>query len=165
VTKLPTSIVSGSASGAERGGLDAAIALDLGWGGWARMGWVADDGVIPEIYRDRMRQSSSPERGMVIRLNIQDSDGTLLLSFGTELVASAAFTAAECDRQRKAFLHLVLPAGDRSQVPDTVRREVIDWITEDGINVLNIAGPLEREEPSVQAVARDALVWIFEDEV
>jgi hypothetical protein len=155
-----TAIVSDASPGAARGGQDAAIELDLGHGGWHASG---DD--PPEIYRDRMRATSSTNRGIARRLNVQDSDGTLILSFAPKLFRSAAYIADAAEQQRKAYLHVVLPQGDRSQMPEAVAADIRDWIRESRISILHVAGPSEDEEPGIEAATRDALVWIFEDEV
>lgn len=155
-----TTILGGAAAGAERGGLDAAIALGLEYGGWRSLG---DD--PPEICASRMRTTSSGNRGIARRLNVQDSDGTLILSLARDLVGGAAFVARAAESQRKNYLHIVLPAGDRSQMPEAVAGGVREWIRDGLISVLNVAGPTEDEAPGIQATTRDALVWIFEDEV
>lgn len=155
-----TTILGGATPGAERGGQDAAIELGLEYGGWR-----AFDDHPPDIYASHMRATSSSNRGIARRLNVQDSDGTLLLSFARDLTGPAAFVARAAESQRKAYLHVVLPAGDRSQMPEAVAQEIRDWIREAPISVLNIAGPIEEDEPGIQAATRDALVWIFEDEV
>lgn len=155
-----TTILGGATPGAERGGQDAAIELGLEYGGWR----VHDDHP-PDIYASRMRATPSSNPGVARRLNVQDSDGTLLLSFARELAGPAAFVARAAESQRKAYLHVVLPAGDRSQMPEAVASEIRAWIRDAPISVLNVAGPTEDEEPGIQAATRDALVWIFEDEV
>lgn len=160
-----TAIVSGGQTGADRGGLEAAIQLGLGYGGWAPKGWRAEDGQVPEIYRTHMRESASPEYGMRTRLNVQDSDGTLIVSIGRELTGGSAFTAKQAKAQKKPCKHIELPAGGRSRVPDAVRAALLEWISENCISVLNVAGPRESKEPGLQAAVRDALVWIFEDGV
>lgn len=155
-----TAIVSDATPGAARGGLDAAIELDLGNGGWR-----ANGDEPPAIYAERMRATSSTNRGIARRLNVQDSDGTLIVSFRPKLAGVAAFVAEHAEQQRKAYLHVVLPDGDRSKMPEQVAREVREWIREAPISILNVAGPTEEEEPGIQEATRDALVWIFEDEV
>jgi len=160
-----TTIMSGGQTGADRGGLDAAIALDLEWGGWMPKGRLAEDGVIPEIYAARMREAAQPSMSLRTRLNIQDSDGTLLLSFRSELDGGSAFTAEVAERTKKPYLHLVLPDGGRSAIPTEVRDAVLEWISTAHISVLNVAGPRESKEPGIQAAVRDALVWIFEPAV
>lgn len=158
-----TAIVSGAQTGADRGGLQAAIDLDLGWGGWAPAGWRAEDGEIPLIYRERMKLTSSSDYGMRTRLNVQDSDGTLIISFAEKLTGGSEFTMKTCERTNKSHLHLVLPDRGRAKIPEEVRAGVLEWIDKAHINVLNVAGPRESKEPGLQEAVRDALVWIFED--
>jgi len=155
-----TAIVSDATPGAARGGIDAAIELDIGNGGWRATG---DE--PPAIYAERMRATSSTNRGIARRLNIQDSDGTLVVSFKPKLAGVAAFITEHATRMRKAYLHVVLPDGDRSKMPESVAQEVREWIREAPISILNVAGPTEEECPGIQEAVRDMLVWIFEDEV
>lgn len=153
-----TTIVSTAAAGAERGALDAAIELDLPYGGWR----AAED-EVPAIYSERMRATTG-DRGMARRLNVQDSDGTLIVTVRPELAGPAAFVDRAVEQQRKASLHVCLPAMGGSQVPESLARQVREWILEDGISVLHVAGPSEGEEPGIQEATRDMLVWIFEDQ-
>ena len=160
-----TAIISGGQTGADRGGLQAAIDLGIGWGGWAPAVWRAEDGQIPEIYRERMKCTSSSDYGMRTRLNVQDSDGTLIISFAEKLTGGSEFTVKTCERQDKAHLHLVLPDRGRSMVPDEVRAGVLEWIDKARISVLNVAGPRESKEAGLQQAVRDVLVWILEERV
>lgn len=143
-------IVSGGQTGADRGGLDAALSHGLEIGGWAPQGYKAEDGVIPERYRVHMRESVSPNYGLRTRLNAQDSDGTLLLSFASTLTGGSKFTGDQLKHQRKPCKHLVLPRG-RGVVPVEVTLALWDWLEEKGIAVLNIAGPRESKERGLQA--------------
>lgn len=52
-------IVSGGQTGADRGGLLAAMDLGLDWGGWAPKGWRSEDGAIPSCYREKMQEIGS----------------------------------------------------------------------------------------------------------
>lgn len=160
-----TAIISGGQTGADRGALQAAIDLGIGHGGWAPAGWRSEDGQIPEIYRERMKCTSSSDYGMRTRLNVQDSDGTLIISFAEKLTGGSEFTVKTCERQDKAHLHLVLPDRGRSMVPDEVRTGVLEWIDKARISILNVAGPRESKEPGLQQAVRDVLVWIFEERV
>lgn len=152
------SIVSGATPGAERGALDAAIELDLGFGGWVARG---DD--VPAIYAARMRASASPDSAMVRRLNIQDSDGTLILTARPELRGAARSVDIAVEVQRRSSLHVVLPALGRSQVPEALAEQVRAWIREDRITVLHVSGATEAEEPGIGEAARDFLIWVLED--
>ena len=160
-----TAIVSGAQTGADRGGLQAAIDLGLGYGGWAPQGWRAEDGTVPAVYREHMRESTSRDYGLRTRLNVQDSDGTLIISFAEQLTGGSAFTARAAKSQRKPCKHLVLPAKGETRIPDAVRTSLLEWIRDQRISVLNVAGPRESKEPGIEQAVRDALVWVFEDEM
>ena len=45
-----TKIISGGQTGADRGGLDAALHLGIPCGGWCPKGRLAEDDVIPDEY-------------------------------------------------------------------------------------------------------------------
>ncbi|MBR4259250.1 MAG: hypothetical protein IKQ17_09475, partial [Kiritimatiellae bacterium] len=94
-------IVSGGQTGVDRGALEAAVALGLEFGGWAPHGWIAEDGTVPEQYRERMQEH--PSMGGRARdyrertkANVRDSHATLILvdslplSGGTKLTENTA---------------------------------------------------------------------------
>jgi hypothetical protein len=158
---MTITIVSGGQTGSDRGAMDAAIRLGLSYGGWATADYKAEDGRVPEIYASKMRQSSSREYGIRTRLNVQDSDATLIVSYAEKLTGGSDFTARECKRQRKPCKHLVLPRG-RGQVTPALRGTLLDWLHGNHVAVLNVAGPRESKEPGLQAATCAALVWILD---
>lgn len=150
---LVTAIVSTALPGAPRGALDAAIELGLGHGGWR-----AADLEVPEIYAAHQRTTTSP--GLAARLNVQDSDGTLIVTAGPPpLDGRARFVAEACQAQRKPAKHIQLTAGDRTRVPDAVRAALLAWIDDNHVSVLHVAGDVE-----LQDATRDLLVWLLEDD-
>ena len=110
-----------------------------------------------------MKCTTSSDYGMRTRLNVQDSDGTLIISFAEQLTGGSKFTIETCVRQDKAHIHLVLPERGKTRIPDEVRAGVLEWIDKARISVLNVAGPRESKEPGLQQAVRDTLVWIFEE--
>lgn len=157
-----TTIVSGAAPGADRGAIEAGVELGLRVQGWHTV-LELGRGTLPVPYTENAKPTLSPR--MRARLNVQDSDGTLILSVAAAVPAHAHYADEACEHQRKASLHVVLPAGGASTIPDEVRKGVLDWMREEKIHVLHVTGPTEREEPGVQQAVRDALVWIFEDDI
>ncbi len=155
-----TSIVTGGAPGAQRGAIEAATDLGLSVFGW--MTPLAKDDVLPENYLERAKETVSPR--MAARLNVQDSDGTLVISFSETLTGGAAYADEASEHQRKPLLHVVLPAGRRSTIPDEMRASVLEWMTKASIAVLHVTGPTEREAPGIAIAVRDAIVWVLEDE-
>lgn len=148
---------SGGQTGADRGGLDAAIDLGLDYGGWAPRGLRSEDGRIPEPYASRMRETEGSEYATRTRFNVRDSHGTLLVSFAELLTGGSASTARCARRMGRPCRHLVLS----DPLPEVAVQRALDWLRDHAIEVLNIAGPRESKEPGIQAAARRALVPIF----
>lgn len=135
--------MSGGQTGVDRAALDVALALGLSCGGWCPRGRRAEDGAVPDRYPLREARSSRyPER---TRLNVRDSDATLVLtrgeaSRGTELTRRLALAAARpC---------LVVRLDDAAAL-DAARA----WLAAQGPAVLNVAGPRESEAPGIGAEA------------
>lgn len=79
---MPTimKIVSGGQTGADRGGLDAAIEAGVAHGGWCPRGRKAEDGVIPARYKlTEMKSVSYVAR---TEANVVDSDCTVVFTYG-----------------------------------------------------------------------------------
>jgi hypothetical protein len=145
-------IVSGGQTGADRGGLDAARDLGIPFGGWAPAGWRAEDGAIPVEYRASMRATLTRDYPTRTRLNVKESDGTIVVSFGRTLTGGSLDTWNLCEARERPRLHLVL----KDPLP-ALRGLLIDWIGRHRIRVLNVAGPRESKEPGIQDAARRVL--------
>jgi hypothetical protein len=78
---LIAKIVSGGQTGADRAALDVAIGLGIATGGWVPRGRRAEDGAVPGRYVG-MDETESPDYAERTRLNVRDSDATLILAFG-----------------------------------------------------------------------------------
>lgn len=140
-------LVSGGQTGVDRAALDIALELGIQCGGWCPRGRLAEDGVIPARYPLQETESSIYEERT--RLNVLDSDGTLILGMG-ELSGGTAYTVDVANENGKPFLIITL---DESADP----RKVIDWIKHTGIDVLNVAGPREDRHLLIHEQATDFL--------
>ncbi len=149
--RLPRLVISGAQTGADRGALDAARELGVATGGWAPKGWRAEDGQIPSSYRTNMQMSSSSEYSERTTRNVDDSDGTLILSLGAELTGGSRTTLMRSELCRKPRIHICLSMSG-ADIADEASR-VVDWIGKHRIGVLNVAGPRESKEPGIQAAA------------
>ena len=72
-------IVSGGQTGADRGGLDAAIELGIPHGGWCPKGRLAEDGCIP--YKYLLEEMASADYLKRTEQNVIDSDATIIFTF------------------------------------------------------------------------------------
>ena len=87
---------------------------------------------------------------MRTRLNVRESDATLVLSAG-EPTGGTALTVRVAEKEGRP--HLVL---DLLRDPDPVG--VRAWIQSEGVRVLNVAGPRESKSPGVAAQTTAFLV-------
>ena len=150
-TTLIQKIVSGGQTGVDRAGLDAALELGIPCGGWCPKGRRAVDGAIPAKYP--LMETDSQDYAERTRLNVLDSDGTLILNVG-ELGGGTEYTVEVAKQNAKPFL--VIPL-DKSPEP----QRVIDWIELNNIHILNVAGPREEKYPGIQDQAVSFLREVF----
>ena len=144
-------IVSGGQTGVDRAALDAARASGFDTGGWCPKGRRAEDGAIPAAYP--LDETETGEYEDRTRLNVRDSDATLIITRGP-LAGGALKTAAEALKLGRP--HRV--AG-LDQAPDA--QAVARWIGETGARVLNVAGPRESEAPGITDAARAFLTAVL----
>ena len=143
-------IISGGQTGADRGGLDAAIALGIPHGGWCPKGRRAEDGTIPQTYA--LRETASETYEVRTRRNVIAADGTVLFTRGAP-TGGSRLTAEFAHERGKPLLHLDLQEVDAR--PAEARRRFVSWLAEHRIRTLNVAGSRESLAPGIRAaVAR-----------
>ncbi len=140
-------IVSGAQTGVDRAALDVALALGYPCGGWVPKGRRAEDGRVPSSYPLRETGGSGyPERTL---LNVRDSDATLILTRG------------EPTRGTALTLEYALNLDRLNRVVDllgaTTPEQVKEWLVEEEVVVLNVAGPRESSSPGIYDQATDFL--------
>ncbi|RMD78795.1 MAG: hypothetical protein D6809_05080, partial [Gammaproteobacteria bacterium] len=142
---FPRAVVSGGQTGVDRAALDVALALGLEVGGWCPRGRRAEDGGVPLRYP--LREAPSPLYALRTRLNVRDSDGTLILAWGPPR-GGTALAWRWCRRLGRPC-RLVdlrrLRGRELARAAGAVRR----WLQGAGIRVLHVAGPREGERPGV----------------
>lgn len=136
-------IVSGGQTGVDRGALDAALALDFPCDGWCPAGRRAEDGILAAHYP--LRETRSDHYIVRTRQNVVDSDGTLVIYFGT-VGGGTARTLDLCRELGKPCLSL-----DALQyTPAQVVPLLDEFIKEHGIVTLNVAGPRASKQARAQ---------------
>lgn len=146
-------IVSGAQTGADRGGLDAALELGIEYGGWIPKGRRAEDGRVPDKYQGLVetKQSTYPPR---TELNVQNSDATVIFIRGV-VGTGSELTAALARKHDKPILHMNLLADLPVRVDAGVVR---DFVLRYNVQVLNVAGSRESSAPGIQERVRQILV-------
>jgi hypothetical protein len=146
-----TKIVSGGQTGVDRAALDVALSLGLPCGGWCPRGRRAEDGPIAPHYP--LTETTSPAYPHRTRLNVRDSDGTLILTRGKP-DGGTALTIQLAKKMTKPFL--VVDLAKQADVS-----KVRAWVREQRLEVLNVAGPRESEKRGIYAEAVRCLRELF----
>lgn len=142
----PGKIVSGGQTGVDRAALDVAIKADIPHGGWCPAGRKAEDGLLAPRYQ--LTETDSAKYRARTRLNVRDSDGTLILARG-ELTGGTALTKQVAEQLCKPYLVIDLDDVSPGDTVETFH----EWLQEHAIHVLNIAGPRESQQPGIYDAA------------
>jgi hypothetical protein len=148
-------VVSGGQTGVDRAALDAAAECEIPTGGWCPLGRKAEDGVLPERYP--LRETHTPQYALRTRWNVRDSDGTLILTPGRPS-GGTALTLAWARRLRRPVL-VQNPWHMSSRQMAHARQ----WLLEQHIRALNIAGPRESGSQGIYAAAHAYLLRLFRE--
>lgn len=143
-------IISGGQTGVDRGALDAALELGIECGGTCPAGRKAEDGLIPEKYS--LTELDSTVYSDRTRKNVIDSDATLIIHFG-QLEGGTAFTRQCCIEENRPCLVVNASEDDQSHHV----QQILDFIQENAVQVLNVAGPRASKVPGAQEHTRRLL--------
>ncbi len=153
-------IVSGGQTGVDRAALDVALAAGFPCGGWAPKGRMAEDGTIPKRYPlDECTIAGYEER---TRLNVRDSDATLVLTRGAAPEDRKGETGEDGTgltiewASRLSKPTLVVDLGQPTD-PDAIA----DWLEGEGVKVVNVAGPRESTAPGIASAAADLMAAVL----
>jgi hypothetical protein len=150
-------IITGGQTGVDRAALDVALDYGLEIGGWCPPGREALDGTIPLRYPlDETPDECSAEAPGVPRSqrtawNVRDGDATLVfLPAGTAPDVGTRY-AMEMAQKLAKPLYIVDPC-DSSTISF-----VAQWISDELISILNVAGPAEQSCPGI---TRSTTQWL-----
>lgn len=134
-------IISDGETGANQAAWQTAKAVGLGTGGWMRTGFLTDDGSHPEFAGEfAAAELAADSEQAPTAQNVKDSDGTIW--FGRTTTLDAQATVAAC-------LHFGKPLMPVYPNASFEPSHVADWILENRIKTLNVAGNREHEEPGI----------------
>jgi hypothetical protein len=140
--KPPLKIIAGGQTGADRAALAWAVARGVPHGGWCPKGRKAEDGAVPPQFQ--LRETGSGNYAVRTRWNVRDADGTVVFSLRRRLTGGSRLTVEIARQLGKPFLHLTPAPG----VAESAR--CLDaFIKQNGVAVLNVAGPRASEESGV----------------
>ena len=131
-------IISGGQTGADRAGLDWAIADGIPHSGWCPKGRKAEDGMLPAKYQ--LTETNSTAHLTRTRWNVRDSDGTMIFTIKPTLMGGSLRTAEYANKKEKPLLHIHQGSDLKSLRP---------WLAANLIQTLNIAGSRESSESDI----------------
>jgi hypothetical protein len=129
-------IISGGQTGADRGGLEAGKKLGLQTGGTAPRGFRTENGPDPSLKDFGVAEHHRADFRPRTIQNIKDSDGTVW--FGMTDTPGALVTLKNAIALDRPLLLNPLPGA------------LGQWIAENNIEVLNVAGNRESLHPGLQ---------------
>nr|WP_320193536.1 putative molybdenum carrier protein [uncultured Desulfobacter sp.] len=135
-------IVSGGQTGADRAALDTAIKFNVPHGGWITKGRRTESGPLPDFYN--LKEMATREYPARTRQNILDSDGTVVIARGP-LTGGSALTDAFARKTDKWVCTIDLMEQDIFEAALTLHAFILDQ----GIRVLNVAGPRASNDPEI----------------
>jgi Circularly permutated YpsA SLOG family len=135
-------IISGGQTGADRAALDCAIKRGIPHGGWCPKGRRAEDGTIDQRYN--LVETPSDDYSQRTEWNVRDSDATAVFSILRELHGGSLLTIELAEQYNKPVIHLC-----KEDEPADHAQELRSFIEKFRINILNVAGPRESDEPGV----------------
>lgn len=145
-------IVSGGQTGADRGGIEAAIEMDAHYCGWCPKGRRAEDGRIPE----HMVLTESREEGYLLRteINVAFASATVIFTYG-KLTGGSKKTLEFITRQSKPYLWIDLTiAGEYAPV-------ILQFIHDNQVSFLNVAGNRESKAPGIQQKVKTIMMQVL----
>lgn len=144
---LIAKVISGGQTGADRAALDWACENEVPHGGWCPKGRMAADGPLASHYQ--LCETDSAGYRQRTKLNVKDSDATLVLNTGT-LDGGTLQTVRFAQTLKKPHLVLQLDELTASQAAQHVRA----WLVSGRFYALNVAGPREEKRPGIYARAK-----------
>ncbi len=127
-------IISGAQTGVDRAALDVAMENNEQCGGWCPLGRKAEDGIIPDQYPVKELQGKGYRQRT--RKNVQASDGTVIIYFGT-LRGGTEQTLRFCMDEHKPYLLI-----DGQEIkPGRAAERIHAFLAGLDGDTLNFAGP------------------------
>jgi hypothetical protein len=143
-------IISGGQTGADRGGLDAAIALRLVHGGWCPRGRLAEDGRVPAQYQ--LVETIDAEYDTRTRMNVEAADATVI--FVGAMTRGSMATLQWCRRRHRPYVVVANAIAGR----DAATARFASWLERVQPAVLNVAGSRESKWPGIHDAVKDILI-------
>ena len=136
-------IISGGQTGVDQAALDTAIRLGIAHGGWIPKGRLTETGPLSAVYQ--LQEMPSEDYAARTEKNVQDSDGTLIISRGRP-TGGTDYTRKMVLKHGRQLLHIDLSTGQKASEAGSL---INAWIEMNRIEILNVAGPRASNDPAI----------------
>jgi hypothetical protein len=133
--------ISGGQIGVDRVFLDFCIQHKIPHSGWCPFNRRAEDGRIPDCYQ--LKETSSDKYPARTRMNVIDSDATLIFNRHKKISPGCKLTVRCCEEAHRPYLLL-----DCQNVSADVDK-IEDWLRQIKPQTLNVAGNRETTTPGI----------------
>ncbi len=132
-------IISGGQTGVDRAALDFCLKNHIDCGGWCPKGRLAEDGIISPKYP--VKETDEQQAIYRTKQNIEEADGTLIL-YSKQMDKGTINTI-------NYALEINLPLYKVDFSKDFSFDQIREWVCNNEIGILNIAGPRETNNPGI----------------
>jgi len=134
-------IISGGQTGADRAGLEAAYELKISTGGYCPKGYMTENGRDVSLKKFKLKETESYKYEERTIKNVMESDGT------------AVFCKLDSEKRiigdGTQLTFLIARSNNKPVIVNPTKRKLLSWIKKNGIQVLNIAGNRESQNPGI----------------
>ena len=158
VTPLPWKVISGGQTGADQAGLIVARRFGIPTGGWMPRGWKTATGANPQLAEEFGLREHTGDYADRTAANVRDSDGTIRFA-GSFRTFGERCTLKWINHYGRPYIDIDI----RSHRPVI---EVVEWMRENNVRVLNVAGNIEPKSRTaishgITAFVTDYLSQVF----
>jgi hypothetical protein len=150
-------IISGGQTGADRAGLEAALILNISTGGFCPKGYMTENGKDISLKKFRLKETDTFKYEERTIKNVLSSDGTVIfckldskkriIGDGTQLTYAIAVN------------------NNKPVIINPARRKFLNWLDKNKIEILNVAGNRESQNPGIFEKTKSFLVkTLFDNE-
>ncbi|MDX1838846.1 hypothetical protein DIZ81_13890 [Legionella taurinensis] len=154
-------IVSGGQTGVDQAALLVATEMGIDIGGWCPKGGLDENNVNVLKQFPALKEATSSDPDERTKLNIRDSDGTLIIvpswPLPERVKDGTKLTIEDAERQKKH--HLIISLDNKDEAVQNIKA----WINDNDIRVLNIGGPRESNSPGIHQEACELFRDLFKN--
>lgn len=158
-----TKIISGGQIGADQGALEAAKLMGFPTGGMMPKGWITQDGSRPD-FEQLYNMVEALVKGYPYRTyhNVKSSDGTI--RFAVDFTTAGEVCTLKAILQYdKPKLNISVRRDEILEPTDSSVKHVLNWIKENNISILNIAGNSNKSYDLMQIKVKNFILALIKE--